>query len=104
MHGVESALADGASFIADLSDEERFRLIAVPAIHNTGDIDIDDVAVLENVVTGDAMADDVVHAGAAAFGVSEVAESGWSVSMLDGVIVRESIDLAGGYASFDETT
>jgi len=104
MHGVERALADGASFIADLSDEERFRLIAVPAIHNTGDIDIDDIAVLENVVAGDPMADDVVDAGAAAFGVSEVSECGWGVSMLDGVIVRESIDLAGGYTSHDETT
>lgn len=104
MHGVERALADGASLIADLSDEERFRLIAVPAIHNTSDIDIDDIAILENVVAWDAMADDVVHAGAAAFGVSEVSECGWGVSMLDGVIVREPIDLAGGYAGLDETT
>lgn len=104
MHGVERALADGASLIEDLSDEERFRLIAVPAIHNTSDIDIDDIAILENVVAWDAMADDVVHAGAAAFGVSEVSECGWGVSMLDGVIVREPIDLAGGYAGLDETT
>lgn len=104
MHGVKGALADGPRFVVDFANEKRFRLIAVPPVHDAGDIDVDDVSILENVVTWNAVAYDIVDAGAAAFGVSEVAEGGWGVSVLDGVIVCEPIDLAGGYTGLDETT
>ena len=104
MHGVEGTLANGASFIADVSDEEGFRLITVPSVHDAGDIDIDDIAIVENIVTWDAVADDVVHTRAAAFGVSEVPKGGRCVSVLNGVVVCESIDFTGGDACLDKTT
>lgn len=101
MHGVKSALAHRASFVADLSDEERFRLISVPSIYNAGDIDIDDISILENIVTRYPVADDIVDTGATTFGVSEVAKCGWSVSVLDGVIVSKSINLTSRNTRFD---
>lgn len=76
----------------------------MPAVHDTGDINIDDIAIPENVVTGDPVADDIVDAGAAAFRVSEVSECGWCVSVLNREIVCESIDLAGRYTGLDEST
>ena len=101
MHGVERALADGASFIADLSDEERFRLIAVPAIHNTGDIDIDDIAILENVVAGDPMADDVVDAGADGGGIAVVVEGGRFGAEGEGAVVDGVVEIHGRDTGLD---
>jgi len=79
-------------------------LITVPSVHDAGDIDIDDIAIVENIVTWDAVADDIVHTRTAAFGVSEVPERGRGVSVLYGVIVCESIDLTGGDSCLDEST
>jgi len=104
MHGVEAALAHGASFVADLSDQERFRLIAVPSVHDACDIDIDDISILENIVTRDTVADHIVDACATALGVSEVAKCGGSVSVLDGVIVSKSINLTRRYTRFNVST
>src|SRR5690554_1338361 len=41
--------------------------IAVPAVENVGDVDIDDVSFLERLGFRNAVADDVVHRGAARF-------------------------------------
>jgi hypothetical protein len=57
-----------------LSDKEGFGRIAVVAIQNWGDIDVDDVAFSQDLLgAGNAVADHVVDAGADGFGKAMVA-------------------------------
>lgn len=73
----------------------------MPAVDDARQVDVDDVAVSQNVVVGDAVADDFVDAGANGVGVAVVAQAGRSVAVLDGVIVSQLVDLAGGDAGPD---
>lgn len=100
--GVESALGDGSSIIGGLADEEGFGLIAVPAIDDGRNVDVDDIAFFESIIAGDPVADDFIDAGAAALGVAEVAFGGGDVTGGDGEIVDEGIDFGGGDTGFDE--
>jgi hypothetical protein len=77
-------------------------LVAVPPFDDGGDIDIDDVAIAEFVLAGDAMADDVIDAGATALGIPLVAECGGAIAVLERPLVSELVDLFGGDAGGDE--
>ncbi len=70
-------------------------MIAVPAVHNGGEIDVHDVTRLQYIVTGDPVTDHVVDAGTAALGKPLVVEAGRDVPMLDRVLVDQPINLAG---------
>lgn len=104
MHSIECALADRASFFANGPNQECFGLIAMPTVDNTGDVDIDDIAILQDIVAGDAMADDIIDARAATAGVSQIPKCRWRVAVLDSEIVDEAIDFAGGDTWLDEGT
>ena len=49
-HAVKSALRDRPAFFADVANHERFALIAVPAVDDRRQVDVDDVAFLQHVV------------------------------------------------------
>ena len=59
-----------------VADEVHAARIAVPAIEQRGDIDVDDVAVLQLLVARNAVADDMVDRGAAAVREPAIAEGG----------------------------
>ena len=48
----------------NLADAVHAARIAMPAVDDQGDVDIDDVAVAQRLVVGDAVADDMVDRGA----------------------------------------
>ena len=58
----------------DVADQVHAAGVAVPAVDDRGHVDVDDVAVLERLVAGDAVADDMVDRDAAALGVAAIAE------------------------------
>jgi len=61
----------------DVPNQVHAARIAVPAVDDRGHVDVDDVAVLEGLVAGDAVAHDVVDRDAAALRVTAVAERCW---------------------------
>src|SRR3546814_2536691 len=64
-HGFVGHLDQAAGDDLRLADEEHAAGVAVPTVDDDGDVDVDDVAVVETlVVAGNAVADDVVHRGA----------------------------------------
>ncbi len=77
--------------------------ITVPAILDHGDIDVDDVAVLEDLgVTGDAVADHVVDRRADRLGEAAVADIGRRRLLhVDDVVVADAVQLFGRHARLD---
>jgi hypothetical protein len=63
-HSANERLARAFDKLLDLcrrrADDERLAAVAVHPILERGDIDIDDVTVLQNGVVGDAVANDLV--------------------------------------------
>ena len=87
---------------AGLADEEHFAGVAVVAVFDDGDVDIDDVAIFQFFVTGNAVADLMIHRGADGFGEAVVVQ--WRRDRLlhiDGVIVADLVQLVGGDPGFD---
>jgi hypothetical protein len=90
------------------ADEEHAAVVAVVAVLDDGDVEVDHVAVLEHLVARDAVADDVVDRGADGLRVGRVA--GRAVVQrrrdralhVDHVFVAEAIQFAGGHAGLDE--
>jgi len=62
--------------IEALADDEHAAGVAVPAVLDDGDVDVDDVALFERLVIGDAVANLVVDRGANRLGVGRVAATG----------------------------
>src|SRR5688500_12951963 len=60
----------------NIADEIHAAGIAVPAAQDRGYVDVDDIAVLERLVAGNAVADDMVDRGAAALGIAAITERG----------------------------
>ena len=59
---------------ADVADQKHAAGVAMPAIDDRRDVDVDDVAVLQLPVLRNAMADDMIDRGAAALGIAAIAE------------------------------
>src|SRR5690606_1991378 len=74
--------------------------VAVPAVLDHGDVDIDDVTVLEDLArAGDAVADDVVDRDAGGLGVAAVADIGRDRALhVDDVVVADAVQLLGVHA------
>jgi len=88
-------MADAAQALGEnrrFADEEHFAGIAVVAVLDDGDVDIDDVAIFEFFGARDAVADLVVHRGADGFGEAVVVERGRDrLLLIDGVVVANLI-------------
>src|SRR5437762_5521381 len=63
---LERTLHHAAGQVRWHADDERLARIAVPAVNDAREIDVDDVALFEDVVARNAVADDIVDARAAA--------------------------------------
>ncbi len=101
VQAVERTLGHGTFLFRNLTDQERFTLIAVPFVDDCGDVDVDNVAVFELVVIGDAVADDIVDAGAAALGIILVSERGRFVAVIRRPLLDKLVDGIGGHTRFD---
>lgn len=80
------------------ADRVHARGIAVPAVEDVGDVDVDDVAILQRLVVGDAMADDMIDRGAGRLGVAAVVESRRQRAMIHAELENETIYGVGGDA------
>src|SRR5690606_33841264 len=72
--------------------------VAVPAVLDHGDVDVDDVAVLQDLgLARDAVADHVVDRGAHGLGEAAVADVGRDRPLhLQDVVVADPVELLGG--------
>src|SRR5690606_41451135 len=84
---------------ARLSDVGHAAGVAVPAVEDHGDVDVEDVARGQHLpLVGDAVADDVVDRGANALGEAAIAERRRYRAMADDEVVAQPVELAGGGA------
>ena len=89
------------------ADDEHAARVAVPAVLDDGDVDVDDVAVLQRPLVGDAVADLVVDRGADRLRVRLVARGrvvqrrGDGLLHVDDVVVRQAVELFGRDAGLD---
>ena len=101
-HGVVSGFHQAPRFRARLTHEVHAAGVAVPAVLDHGDVDIDDVAVFQRGGCRDAMAHDVVHRGADCFREAVITHvAGDSLLHIDDVVVAELVQLVCGHAGFN---
>src|SRR5690606_16385278 len=91
-----------------LADHEHLAGIAVVAVLDYGDVDVQHIAVLQRLVVGDAVADHMIERGADRLGKARAARSGavveWSRNGLlhvDDVVVADAVEFLGGDAGPD---
>mmetsp|Transcript_20980 Transcript_20980/g.80928 ORF Transcript_20980/g.80928 Transcript_20980/m.80928 type:complete len:420 (+) Transcript_20980:106-1365(+) len=100
-HGLVSEGAEPLGGNGPLSDDEHAAGVTVPAVLDDGDVDVDDVAVLQRLVVRDAVADLLVDRCADRLGVGDVARRAivqWRGDRLldvDDVVVGELVELIG---------
>ena len=82
-----------------LSDEKHAAGVAVKAVFDDGDVDIDGVAALQVLVAGNAVANDMIHGGADGLWEAAVVERGGNgILNVRNVFMADAIKLAGCYA------
>src|SRR5262249_29137474 len=74
-HGFVRDVHQALRFARHVADAVHAARVAVPAINNDGDVDIDDVAATERPVAGDAVADGVIDRGANRVAVAAVEDA-----------------------------
>ena len=82
----------------DVADEIHAARIAVPAIDDERDVDVDDVAVLQRLAVGQAVAHDVIDGGADRLAVTAVVQRRRVDAVIPGEIEDEIVDLFGAHA------
>ena len=70
----------------------------MPAVQDHGDVDIDDVAVAQRLVVGNAVADDMIDGGADGVAIAAIAQAGGNGAMGDDVVIGHLVQLGGGDA------
>jgi hypothetical protein len=73
-------------------------------IDETGDINIDDVSVIEHVAIRDAMTDHFIQRGTDTLGVTVIIERARIRPALDGQIVDQNVDVVSGDTGLYEVT
>jgi hypothetical protein len=91
-------LGDVAGFGARRADVERGRRVAVEALVEGRHVDVDDVAVAQDLFPGDAVADHVVHGRAHALREAPVFQRGGVGTALHRVLVHDVVDVVGRHA------
>jgi len=93
---------ESAGMRADVADTEHLAGIAVVAVLDDGDVNVDNVATLELLVAGYAMANLMIDRGADRLGEATVIQRcGYGVLFIDDVIVANLIEFLGGYTDVD---
>ncbi len=103
--GVEALLRNLAELTTQrggLAHDKHGGGVAVVAILDDGDVEVDDVAITQLLVVRDAMADHIVHRGADGFGEAVVVErSRDSLLHINDVVVAKGVQFVSGDACFD---
>src|SRR5262245_27872756 len=73
----------------------------MPAVDDHGDVDVDDVTLLQAVVAGNAMAEDMVDRGADRLGKAAVVQGRRNGAVPDDEVMAQTIQLARGDARLD---
>ena len=76
--------------LVDLAHQEGGGAVAVHAVEEDGDVEVDDVAVLERPAVGDAVADHLVGRGADRLGEAAVVERARVAAQPDGLVVADA--------------
>jgi len=107
---VERCLGDAQqalNFVGDFAYTERVATVTVETVEQCSAINRDDVAFFQdNLITGYAMNDDLIHGGADAggewpsIGIGEVLEGGYGPVASD-ELLRDVIQMEGRYSGFD---
>ena len=98
-HAELGGIDEFASDVRDFADAEHGRGIAMVAGEDCRDVDVHDVAILEDgVCVRDAVADNFVEADAGVTRIAVVAHAGGDALVLAGVVADEFIDFKGGDA------
>ncbi len=95
VHAIERALRHPAPLLVHAPNEKCLALIAMPAIDDGGDIDVDDVAIVQHIAIGDAVANHIIDTGAAALGEVLVTERRALVTALECPRTDEIVNVAG---------
>jgi len=82
----------------DRAHREHAAGIAVPAVEDQGDVDIDDIAVLERLLARDAVTDHVIDRGAGRFAIAAIHQGRGRRLVVHGVLEDQPVDPLGGDA------
>ena len=85
-----------------LADIIHTASIAMPAVDNRRDVDIDDVAVPEWLIGGDAVTHDVIDARATAMRIAAIAKRCWNASSGEDHFAHFVVDCARGDIRLDK--
>jgi hypothetical protein len=95
-HRLEAGLDQALGLDRGLADEVHPAGVAVVAVPDHGDVDVDDVPGLQALVVRDAVADDVVHRGADGLREAPVVQvGGHRLLHPDDVVVAEPVEFLG---------
>ena len=97
-HGFIGDLDQALGFALHLADVIHAAGIAMPAVQDDRHVDIDDVALLERTVAGDAVADDVIDRGAERMAVAAIAEARGQGAVIERVFEGKSVERRRGHA------
>ena len=106
-HALVGDLAQAPRLDRRLADVEHAAGVAVEAVLDDGDVDVDDVAGLQSLVARHAVAHDVVDRGADRLGIGRIAgrrvvERGRHRALhVDHVVMAQRVQLVGGDAGLD---
>ncbi len=84
-----------------LADAVHAAGVAVPAVDDHGDVDVDDVALAQRLVAGDAVADHMVGRDADRLGVAAIAQAGRQGAVIEDELARQVVQAFGRHAGLD---
>ena len=100
VQGLFGALNQQAGLFVHVADEQGLVGVAVHAVQVCGDVQVEDVAVLQHGGVRDAVADDLVQGGAHGLGVAAVIHGGGVRAVVANVLVDQHVNLVGGGAGY----
>ncbi|MGY3645102.1 hypothetical protein ACVWW2_000393 [Bradyrhizobium sp. LM4.3] len=86
----------------DRADRIHAAGIAIPAVDDEGDVDVDDVALFQRTVAGHAVADHVVERGAGRVAVAAIHQRRRIGIVAEGEVADELVDALGRHAGPDD--
>ena len=100
-HRIVSDFDQAFGAARDFADRVHAAGIAVPAIEDHGDVDIDDVAFAQRLLVRDAVADDVIDRGAGGFAVAAIHQGRGQRAVVHRVVEHQPVDFLGRHAGRD---
>ena len=101
VHGLLGALGEQPGLLGHVAAEVGGAVVAVHPAEEGGDVDLDQVTVLERTGVGDAVADHLVHRGAARLGEAAVLQRRGVGAVVADVVVHHLVDAVGRHAGGD---